>query len=386
MNPTIQHFKIGSTELLPIVQGGMGIGISAHRLASAVARENGMGTIASVDLRHLHADLLAESLREPNEDKYNRLNCTALDREIKQALHDSQGRGMIAVNVMKAVKDHVALVRQACESGAHAIAMGAGLPLELPDWTRNFPNIKLLPILSESRGVGIVLKRWMKKNRLPDAVVIENPQYAAGHLGASQLSEVNLEKFEFKRVLNEIFELFKQLDLERENIPIIVAGGLACVHKIKTALYEWGASAVQIGSAFAVTHEGDAQDGFKQTLLHSSPHEIAEFMSVAGLPARGIKTRFLTQYLKREDKLQAHAKADPRRCVQGMNCLSVCGLRDGIANIGQFCIDQKLAAAWRGEREKDLFFKSNAPLPFGNKMVSVRETISKLTQELPMFA
>ena len=209
MNPTIQHFKIGSTELLPIVQGGMGIGISAHRLASAVARENGVGTIASVDLRHLHADLLAESLREPNEDKYNRLNCTALDREIKQALHDSQGRGMIAVNVMKAVKDHVALVRQACESGAHAIAMGAGLPLELPDWTRNFPNIKLLPILSESRGVGIVLKRWMKKNRLPDAVVIENPQYAAGHLGASQLSEVNLEKFEFKRVLNEIFELFK---------------------------------------------------------------------------------------------------------------------------------------------------------------------------------
>ncbi len=386
MNTTIKSFKMGSSELLPIVQGGMGIGISAHRLASAVAREQGMGTIASVDLRHLHADLLSDSQSQPSEDKSNRLNCTALDREIKQALYESQGRGMIAVNVMKAVKNHVALVHQACESGAHAIAMGAGLPLELPDWTSNFPNIKLIPILSESRGVGIVLKRWLKKNRLPDAVVIENPQFAAGHLGASQLCDVQHEKFEFKRVLNEVFELFKQLGIEPEHIPIIVAGGLACPHKIKVALNEWGASAVQIGSAFAVTHEGDAQDGFKQTLLHSEPHDIAEFMSVAGLPARGIKTRFLTQYLGREAKLQAHAKADPRRCVQGMNCLSVCGLRDGIASIGQFCIDQKLAAAWRGERDKGLFFKSNAPLPFGNKMVSVRETILNLTQELPKLA
>lgn len=386
MNKIIQSFKMGTTELVPIVQGGMGIGISAHRLASAVARENGMGTIASVDLRHLHEDLLAESLIKPSEEQYSRLNCTALNREIKQALHDSQGRGMIAVNVMKAVKDHVALVRQACESGVHAIAMGAGLPLELPDWTSNFPNVKLLPILSESRGVGIVLKRWMKKNRLPDAVVIESPQYAAGHLGASQLSELHHEKFEFKRVLNEVFELFKQLGLERENIPVIVAGGMASAHKVKTALCEWGASAVQIGSAFAVTNEGDAHDGFKQTLLHSLNDETSEFMSVAGLPARAIKTRFLKQYLMREAKLQANAKVDQRRCVQKLNCLSVCGLRDGISSIGQFCIDQKLAAAWRGEREKGLFFKSDALLPFGDKMASVRETILNLMQDLPKHA
>ena len=374
-------FKIGNTELVPIVQGGMGIGVSAHKLASAVARENGMGTIASVDLRHLHPDLLDASIRTKSEVEFNHINCMALDREIKQAVADSQGHGMIAVNIMKAVKDHAALVRQACESGAHAIAMGAGLPLELPEWTRDFSKIKLLPILSESRGVGIVLKRWMKQNRLPDAIVIENPQYAAGHLGASRLSDTQDERFEFKRVLNEIFELFKQLGLEREKIPLIVAGGMANAGKIKTALTEWGASAVQIGSAFAVTHEGDAQAGFKQTLLESKPEDITEFMSVAGLPARGIKTQFLTQYIKRETALQANAKADQRRCVQGMNCLSVCGLRDGISSIGQFCIDQKLAAAWRGERSKGLFFKSDAPLPFGNAMVSVRETMDLLLRE-----
>ena len=105
------QLRIGEYSLIPIVQGGMGIGISAHRLAGAVARENGFGTISSVDLRQLHPDLLAESLVAPSEEKYNRLNHQALDREIRLALSESNGRGLIAVNVMKAVKDHVALVR-----------------------------------------------------------------------------------------------------------------------------------------------------------------------------------------------------------------------------------------------------------------------------------
>lgn len=150
--------------LIPIVQGGMGVGISASSLSSAVARENGVGTIASVDLRHLHPDLLAQSLEHPTQEKYDILNRIALDREIKKALKESEGKGMIAVNVMKAVKDHHSLVQQACESGAHAIVMGAGLPLDLPDMTADFPEVALLPILSESRGIGIVLKRWMKKS------------------------------------------------------------------------------------------------------------------------------------------------------------------------------------------------------------------------------
>ena len=339
------HYKplqMGEHQLLPIVQGGMGIGVSAHRLASAVARENGIGTIASVDLRHLHPDLLAESLVEPSEDKYNQLNRQALHREITQALGDSEGRGLIAVNVMKAVKDHAGLIQQACESNAQAIVMGAGLPLELPDLTADFPKVKLLPILSESRGVGIVLKRWMKKNRLPDAIVIEHPAYAAGHLGANSMTDVCNTKFDFERVLPEIFELYKNLGLESENIPIIVAGGMASQEKVKRALTEWGASGVQIGSAFAVTHEGDAHANFKQVLLDATPDDMAEFMSVAGLPARGVRSQFLTYYTKRETALQANAKADNRRCVQKLNCLSVCGLRDGIASMGQFCIDQHL--------------------------------------------
>lgn len=369
---------IRNHQLIPIVQGGMGVGVSASGLASAVARENGVGTIASVDLRHLHPDLLAQSKQHPTQEKYDILNRIALDREIKSALTQSQGKGMIAVNVMKAVKDHHAMVQQSCESGAHAIVMGAGLPLDLPEMTADFPDVALLPILSESRGIAIILKRWMKKNRLPDAIVIEHPAHAAGHLGAATVSGVNDERFDFKRVLEETFELFKKLGLEREKIPLIIAGGMANFQKISLALKEWGAAAVQIGTAFAVTKEGDAHLNFKKMLAGAEGEQIVEFMSVAGLPARGIKNKFLDSYLKRETILQNNAKADPRRCTQGINCLSVCGLRDGLDKAGQFCIDLKLAAAWRGETDKGLFFRGKDPLPFGQAMRSVKETIAYL--------
>ena len=117
--------------LLPVVQGGMGVGVSAHKLASAVARTGAVGTIASVDLRHHHPDLMArcKGLRERAE--LDRVNLIALDREVRMAKEQSEGRGAIAVNIMKAVDQHPALVRQACASGADAIVMGAGLPLDL---------------------------------------------------------------------------------------------------------------------------------------------------------------------------------------------------------------------------------------------------------------
>ena len=384
MQHSFSPLRIRNLELLPIVQGGMGVGVSSHKLSSAVARQNAVGTIASVDLRHLHDDLLAKSKENPTKENHDVLNRMALDREIKSALKDSEGKGMIAVNVMKAVADHPALVRQACESGAHAIVMGAGLPIDLPEMTEGFPDVALFPILSESRGINIVLKRWMRKNVLPDAIVIEHPNHAAGHLGATTLEGLSDAKFEFKRVLEETMEVFKSLGLEREKIPLILAGGMANFEKIKVALNEWGANAVQIGSAFAVTNEGDAHINFKNTLAGAKLEEVVEFMSVAGLPARGVLTPFLKSYLKREDVLKANAKADQRRCIESVNCLSTCGLRDGLEKIGQFCIDSKLAAAWRGEVNKGLFFRGKDPLPFGNSINSVQDTIHYLlTGEKP---
>lgn len=369
---------IRGRSLLPIVQGGMGVGISAKQLAGAVAHAGALGTIASVDLRHLHPDLLEASAHANNQHKLDALNLIALDREIKGALANAQGNGMVAVNVMKAVNAHAAYVRQACESGAHAIVMGAGLPLDLPEMTAEHAEVALIPILSESRGIGIVLKRWMKKNRLPDAIVIEHPRHAGGHLGSATLADVDDSRFDFKRVLEETFELFHKLGLERERIPLVVAGGVNSFDKVKTYLSGYGAAAVQVGTAFAVTREGDAHDNFKRVLASAKPENIVDFMSVAGLPARAVATPFLKSYLKREEKLQANAKADPARCTQGLNCLTVCGLRDGLSKSGQFCIDLKLAAAFRGEVNKGLFFRGAEPLPFGGAIRSASELIHYL--------
>lgn len=364
-------------QLLPIVQGGMGVGVSAHKLAGAVAHENAVGTIASIDLRHHHPDLLAQTHKCRDGALIDSANLTALDREIKGAREVAQGKGLIAVNVMKAVRDYANLVRQACESGADAIVMGAGLPLDLPELTANFPKVGLIPILSDSRGVGIVLKKWLRKGRKPDAVVIEHPAYAGGHLGANCVEGLRDQRFDFERVLGEVHALYEELELRNDAPPLIVAGGVDSHEKVRHWLSN-GADGVQLGTAFAVTREGDAHPEFKRVLMEAEPDDMVEFTSVAGLPARAVSTPWLANYLRREADLQSKAKADPRRCTQRMDCLTQCGLRDGLGKIGQFCIDLKLAAAVRGEVDKGLFFRGNGRLPFGQSMRSVAELIDYL--------
>lgn len=367
-------FSLRGHSLLPIVQGGMGVGISAHQLAGAVAHAGGIGTIASIDLRHHHADLVEAGKRCRDRDELNRLNLIALDREIKAALAIADGHGLVAVNVMKAVDAHPAYVRQACASGAQAIVMGAGLPLDLPELADGYPEVALIPILSDARGVAIVLKKWIRKGRLPDAIVIEHPRYAGGHLGAPNPADLKNEKFDFAEVLPGIFKLFDELGIARGQIPVIVGGGINSHEKLVAAL-ALGASAVQIGTPFAVTLEGDAHPNFKRVLAEAKPEDIVTFMSVAGLPARAVKTPWLANYLKREAKLQTCAKADPKRCAAGLHCLTQCGLRDGIAHAGQFCIDQQLVAALKGEVDKGLFFRGSEPLPFGSEIRPVRDLI-----------
>jgi nitronate monooxygenase len=355
----------------------MGIGISAYRLAGSVARAGALGTLSSVDLRHHHPDLLAQSANRADKETIDKLNLVALDREIRTALQVAGGHGAIAVNVMKAVAEYPAHVRQSCESGAHAIVMGAGLPFDLPDLTKDFPDVALVPILSDVRGVSIVLKKWQRKKCLPDAIVIEHPRYAGGHLGATRPEDINDPRFDFEPVVAGILELVRELGLEREQIPVIVAGGIKSHDEVR-ALIALGASAVQIGTPFAVTVEGDAHPNFKKVLAEAQPEDIVTFMSVAGLPARAVLTPWLKNYLRREKALQSHAKADPDRCVPQLNCLSVCGLRDGIANIGQFCIDTRLAFALQGDVKKGLFFRGSERLPFGSEIRPVAELIDYL--------
>lgn len=367
------RLRIKGRSLLPIVQGGMGVGVSAHRLAGTVAAHGAVGTVASVDLRRHHDDLMQKTGRSRDRAEIEAANLVALDREVKGALKLAGGNGLVSVNVMRAVSQYAAYVRQACESGARAITMGAGLPLDLPELTADHPDVALMPILSDSRGILLVIKKWMRKNRLPDAVVIEHPGHAGGHLGAARVEDVHEPKFEFARVLEETFAGFKELGIERERIPLIPAGGINTHEKVR-ALVDLGAAAVQIGTPFAVTEEGDAHPEFKRVLAEAKPEDIVTFMSVAGLPARAVKTLFVANYLKREQTLQAHAKV-LRHCTLWWDCLVQCGLRDGIAKAGQFCIDNHLAAALKGDVKHGLFFRGAESLPFGEAIRPVQELL-----------
>ncbi len=359
---SLPPFRIKGKALLPIVQGGMGIGISAHRLAGHVAKLGAMGTIASGDLRWLHPDLLESAGRD--KERIKAVNLVALDREVRGALEISGGEGLIAVNVMRAVSQYADYVRQACSSGAGAIVMGAGLPLDLPDLTAEFPSVALIPILSDVRGVNVVLKKWLRKDRLPDAIVIEHPFYAGGHLGAAHLEDLDDPRFDFETVLPGILALYKSLGIEREQVPLIAAGGINTHAKLKAVL-DLGASAAQVGTPFAVTEECDAHANFKRVLAEAQPEDIVTFMSVAGLPARAVRTPWLENYLERLDALQDAANSN-RGCAMNWDCLLSCGLRDGNPKAGQFCIDAQLAAALRGDRQHGLFFRGSESVPFGS--------------------
>jgi nitronate monooxygenase len=375
----LRPLQLAGRELLPVVQGGMGVGVSASGLAGAVARLGAIGTVSAVDLRRRHPDLMEQTGHLDKEADARELidaaNLLALDREIQRARQIAGGKGLIAVNVMKALSAYEAYVHQALVSGADAIVVGAGLPLDLPEIARDFPATALVPILSDARGVQLVVRKWEKKGRLPDAIVIEHPGLAGGHLGAAKVADLQDPRFDFESVIPQVLAFFKTAGIERE-IPLIAAGGISS-HADILRLQALGAAAVQLGTAFAVTLECDADPAFKRVLAEAGPQDMVEFISVAGLPARAVRTPWLNKYLRIEHKLQAHAH-EKKKCNMSFDCLSHCGLRDGNTAMGQFCIDQQLGHAMAGEIDKGLFFRGAGTLPFGREIRSVQELMERL--------
>jgi nitronate monooxygenase len=377
----LRPLRLAGRSLLPVVQGGMGVGVSAHGLAGAVAREGGVGTLSSVDLRRHHPDLMDRTrgldMAHPAEARrlIDDANLEALSREVARAREGAAGRGLIAINVMRAVSAYAASVRCALEAGVDAVVVGAGLPLDLPDLAQDHPHVALIPILSDARGVQLIVKKWERKKRLPDAIVIEHPRLAGGHLGAAKVADLHDTRFDFENVVPQSLAFLRSAGIEKE-IPLIVAGGIRSFEDI-ARVQALGAAAVQLGTPFAVTTECDAHAEFKRVLAEARDEDMVEFTSVAGLPARAVGTTWLRNYLKIEDKLQAvaHAKA---RCTKAFDCLAQCGLRDGLQGWGQFCIDNQLAAALRGDVKKGLFFRGAGALPFGAQIKSVRELMDRL--------
>ncbi len=338
-----------------------------------------MGTLSSVDLRRHHPDLMDETRDlkpgDAAKNAINAANLVAIDREIAAARARSNGKGLLAMNVMRAVNEYAASVSRALANGIDAVVVGAGLPLDLPDLAREHPKTLLIPILSDARGVQLLVKKWERKKRLPDAIVIEHPGLAGGHLGAARISDLKDPRFAFETVIPQARQFFKEAGIERE-IALIAAGGISN-HEDIARLQSLGASAVQLGTAFAVTQESDAHAAFKQVLAEAGEDDMVEFTSVAGLPARAVGTPWLRAYLKIEPRLQAMAHAKSR-CTKNFDCLAQCGLRDGLPGWGQFCIDNQLAAALRGDLKKGLFFRGAGRLPFGDQIRSVSELVERL--------
>jgi nitronate monooxygenase len=374
----LQPLQLGGRTLLPIVQGGMGVGVSAHRLAGSVAALGAVGTISSVDLRRHHPDLMerthellpGEAATQAAKLAINAANLEALEREIRAARTLSGGRGLLAVNVMRAVAEYAPSVKRALECDIDAVVVGAGLPLDLPDLAQDHPDALLVPILSDARGVQLLVRKWERKKRLPDAIVIEHPRLAGGHLGAARIADLADPRFDFENVIPQSLAFLRSAGIEKD-VPLIAAGGIRS-HADIVRLQALGAAAVQLGTPFAVTLESDAHAEFKRVLAQARDADMIEFTSVAGLPARAVATPWLKNYLKAEPRLQSVVHVKPR-CTMAFDCLAQCGLRDGLAGWGQFCIDTQLAAALRGDVKKGLFFRGAGALPFGEQIRGVRE-------------
>ena len=352
----------------------MGVGVSAHRLAGAVAREDCVGTISSVDLRRHHPRPDARDRPLARRQAIERANLTALDREIRAAREIAGGRGIIAVNVMRAVSQYAGYVRQSCASGADAIVVGAGLPFDLPELTADYPDVALIPILSEARAIGLVLKKWQRKGRLPDAIVIEHPRYAGGHLGAAKIDDVGDARFDFAAVLPAAQRLFEEMGIAP--IPLIVAGGINTPEKrargaVAGRRRRAGRHAVRgdRGGRRAPEFQARARRGAARG--HRHLHE-------RGGPARARGAHALAGALPRHGSGAAGRAKLRRHCTLAFECLAQCGLRDGNARMGQFCIDHHLAAALRGDVDHGLFFRGSESVPFGGEIRPVRELTEHL--------
>jgi nitronate monooxygenase len=338
---------------LPVVQGGMGIRISASRRASAVAREGGVGVIASVAL----------GLNSPYYHKkkdYFEANKLALRDEIEMA-RKAAPEGVIGVNCMVAITDHEAMARTAAESGADVIISGAGLPLNLPAYAKDQPECALVPIVSTAKAARLICRRWEHAHgRLPDGFVVENPNTAGGHLGARR-QELGNPEYELEKVIPEICAY---LDGEGYDIPVLAAGGIWTRDDIDRIMAK-GAAGVQMATRFICTHECDADDNFKQQFLHRAAADVVIVDSPAGLPGRAIATEFV-------HRVDEKAPDVAMQCFA--NCLRKCLCRDDKVT---FCIAHALDRAQRGDVHDGLFF-TGTNLARSQAIVSVREVLTDL--------
>lgn len=336
---------------VPIVQGGMGVGISLSNLASAVMKEGGIGVIAAAMI----------GMGEPDiGSNYREANIRALTREIRAARHKTDG--ILGVNVMVALTNFSDMVRTSIKEGVDVIFAGAGLPLDLPRYLEG-AKTKLVPIVSSARAAAIICKKWLQKfDRLPDAFVVEGPK-AGGHLGFKP-EQIQDPAFALECIVPEIVATVREFEERAQRpIPVIAAGGVYEGQDIFKFL-ELGAAGVQMGTRFVATHECDADPRFKEAYLKAKPEDIQIIQSPVGLPGRAIISSFL------EDVKRGLKK--PFVCP--FHCVSTCDYTKS-----PYCIGMALTNAKKGLLKHGFAF-AGANAWRVDKIISVRELIDSLRE------
>jgi nitronate monooxygenase len=338
---------------IPIVQGGMGVGISMSSLASAVANEGGIGVISAAEIGFIKNDF-AKNPRKANT--------AALEEEIKKA--KSLTNGIIGVNIMVAMTEFIDLIKSSIKAEADILFCGAGLPLTVPIEEIKKSGIKFAVIVSSAKAATLIFKYWDRHyGVIPDGVVVEGPK-AGGHLGF-KYEQIDNPAFELDKITPPVIEAVKVYEEKySKKIPIIAAGGIYTGEDIYKFIDIIGVDGVQMATRFVATHECDADIKFKEAYINCKKEDITIIKSPVGLPGRAIKNKFL------EDVEEG--KKQPFKCL--WQCLKGCEYTKA-----PYCITQALINAQKGKFAGGFAFAGSNAYKI-DKIVSTKELIDELKE------
>ncbi|MBQ3582194.1 MAG: nitronate monooxygenase [Alistipes sp.] len=350
----MKTLKIGDLlAKVPIVQGGMGVGISLSGLASAVANAGGVGVISTAGLGVIYNEI---------SKNFNEASIYGLREELRKAREAT--KGIVGVNIMVALTNFADMVRTSIEEKADIIFSGAGLPLNLPSFLKEGSTTKLAPIVSSARALKVICRRWIGEyGYVPDAVVVEGPK-AGGHLGYSN-DQISDPAYSLENIVPEVVAAAREIGEQNGRyIPVIAGGGIYTGEDIHNIM-ALGADAVQMGTRFVTTEECDASPLFKQSYLDAKQEDIEIIQSPVGMPGRAVHNSFL-------EKVKQGLK-QPKSCP--FNCIKTCDVTHS-----PYCIMLALYNAFKGKLENGYAFAGENAWRC-EKILSVKELISSLKAE-----
>ena len=348
----MEGIKVGNKKSkYPIIQGGMGVGVSLHKLAGNVSKEGGIGIISTADIGYQEEDFAKNPLEA---------NLKAIEKEIKMAREIAGEDKILGVNIMVAMNHYKEIATECVKNKIDLIISGAGIPKELPEYIKG-SSTKIAPIVSSLRCCKLIVKHWIKKyNYIPDMIVIEGPQ-AGGHLGFKK-EELNDKNNNLEEITKEVVEYIKEVEQEyKKEIPVIAAVGIWDKNDIQKYL-KLGASGVQMATRFVATYECDASDEFKKAYINAKEEDIKIINSPVGMPGRAIYNNFIKQTEKGKAKIE--------KCY---NCIKTCNPAET-----PYCITRALINAVKGNMENALVF-CGKNVDKVKEIVSVHDLIQELT-------